>query len=991
MGELIAGIYEIERKIGSGGGGVVYLGRHRRLNKAIVLKADRRRLSTNEEKLRREVDFLKSMSHSYIPQVYDFVEQDGIVYTVMDYIEGESLDKLLARNQVLSQRDGLRMMAQALEALDYMHNRPGNGILHGDIKPANIMMRPDGSICLIDFNIALALGEDGAVSVGYSKGYASPEHYSSSSSFLGDSYLSASELNSRVVSKTTSAKDDDVTVVSEYNDRTILDDDDDKTLFEAEAPKKSVVSVNRTADSATGSEKKIITLDVRSDIYSLGAAFYHLLTGRKPANSATDVIPLNEKDVSSSVADIINKAMRPEPGLRYQSAAEMLFDIKDIKKKDVRTIRHRRRQIISFACIFMIFAIGIGMTFLGQHQLGQIERSKVLAAKAEKLLINGDRDGAIEIALDACEIKGLLHAPLPAQAQKSLTDALGVYDLKDGWNIMDSIPLPEKVLKTALSPSGDVIAVFYPFKIRFCKTGDLSRIGVIETYDSALCDMVFIDEEHILYASPEGVCLYEIQDQDIIWTGKPATAICVSGDKKTGACIFQDDTKAYVFRISDGSVIKEIDMGERHLKVPVNDQFEDPEYNLFALNKDGSYLAVSDLSGGLMLYDTRENEQDDLVVFEESEWSGFSGGFAGDYFVFCAFNSDGSEFNALSMNIDGSSIHYESMNTLVMDFSDRFIYLAEGGLLTETDLSTSSQREVCRVKNGNIIDFDIESDHTSVILDTGIMMLFDNYGNEIYSRDIGKKNGCCLGGEGFTCIASQESEKVNFYRMISGADFDFFNYDPDYDHTEARYDPEDSTVVLFSPNGMRIYHTGGMIISDTKFENSDEIYDQQFVKEDGAAYLDVTYYDGKVERYSMKDGSLSEEKSIDPPSKDLYEEFETKDYIIRSSLHGKPQVYTKDGRYLLDIEEEAFLTYVTELEDGYVLEFMKTEEDGAFYDMKRYGILTDRNFEDLAVLEGLCDINENELYFDFYNGVLRKVHIYTLDELRSKGWDRMSI
>lgn len=93
MSQIIASTYEIIKQIGSGGGGIVYLGRHLRLGKWVVLKADRRTISAKPETLRREVDALKNLSHTYIPQVYDFVVEGETVYTVMDYIEGESLDK----------------------------------------------------------------------------------------------------------------------------------------------------------------------------------------------------------------------------------------------------------------------------------------------------------------------------------------------------------------------------------------------------------------------------------------------------------------------------------------------------------------------------------------------------------------------------------------------------------------------------------------------------------------------------------------------------------------------------------------------------------------------------------------------------------------------------------------------------------------------------------------------------------------------------------
>ena len=94
MSEIIDSTYKVIKKIGAGGGGNVFLAYHLRLEKYVVLKADKRKITTRPELLRREVDILKDLSHSYIPQVYDYFVEGETVYTVMDYIEGESLDNL---------------------------------------------------------------------------------------------------------------------------------------------------------------------------------------------------------------------------------------------------------------------------------------------------------------------------------------------------------------------------------------------------------------------------------------------------------------------------------------------------------------------------------------------------------------------------------------------------------------------------------------------------------------------------------------------------------------------------------------------------------------------------------------------------------------------------------------------------------------------------------------------------------------------------------
>ena len=174
MEEIIASTYRIIRKLGSGGGGNVYLADHLRLNKKVVLKADKRRVTTRTSLLRREADVLKNLNHPNIPKVYDFFVEEDTVYTVMDYIEGESLDRPLKRGEHFSQPQVIKWAKELLDALDYLHSPthgdPPQGFVHSDIKPANLMRTPDNHIVLIDFNIALSLGEDTVI--GCSAGYA---------------------------------------------------------------------------------------------------------------------------------------------------------------------------------------------------------------------------------------------------------------------------------------------------------------------------------------------------------------------------------------------------------------------------------------------------------------------------------------------------------------------------------------------------------------------------------------------------------------------------------------------------------------------------------------------------------------------------------------------------------------------------------------------------------------------------------------------------
>ena len=172
-GSVIDDTYVIEGVIGAGSGGIVYRAWHRRLQKRVVLKKMKLPQSRIAEN-RRETDILKKLRHSSLPGVIDFIVVDGDVYTVMDYIEGRSLAEELGRGRRFSLEEAVRYVTQLLDALVYLHGQMPP-VLHGDIKPGNIMLTPEGNICLIDFNISGYLTDHRFSVKGYTQGYAAPE------------------------------------------------------------------------------------------------------------------------------------------------------------------------------------------------------------------------------------------------------------------------------------------------------------------------------------------------------------------------------------------------------------------------------------------------------------------------------------------------------------------------------------------------------------------------------------------------------------------------------------------------------------------------------------------------------------------------------------------------------------------------------------------------------------------------------------------------
>ena len=264
--------YELGGLLGRGGMADVRIGQDLRLGRTVAIKQLRPDLSSDDTfqaRFRREAQSAAALNHPAIVAVYDTgdavdVHGNHIPYIVMEYVEGHTLREILNDDRKILPERALSITADVLSALDYSHR---SGIIHRDIKPANVMLTPSGQVKVMDFGIARAIAD------------------------------SSSAMT-------------------------------------------ATAAVIGTAQYLSPEQARGETVDARSDIYSTGCLLYELLTGRPPfvgespvsvayqhvREEARPPSQLNP-DVSSTVDNIVAKALAKRTDDRYQSAADMRQDL----------------------------------------------------------------------------------------------------------------------------------------------------------------------------------------------------------------------------------------------------------------------------------------------------------------------------------------------------------------------------------------------------------------------------------------------------------------------------------------------------------------------------------------------------------------------------------------------------------------------------------------------------------------------------------------
>lgn len=264
IGSLVDGKYKILSIIGQGGMSTVYLAINERANKPWAIKEVRKNGVSNYEVVKQslvmETDMLKQLSHPNLPSIVDVIDTDECFLIVMDYIEGNTLLRAIEEYGAQPQDKVIGWAKELCDVLSYLHTRK-SPIIYRDLKPANIMLKPDGTITLIDFGTARTYKKDrieDTTCLG-TRGYAAPEQFGGRGQ-----------------------------------------------------------------------------TDERTDIYNLGATLYHLVTGHNPGEPPYEMYPIRQWNptLSAGLEQIILKCTQLNPADRYQSSAQVMYDLEHYSELD---------------------------------------------------------------------------------------------------------------------------------------------------------------------------------------------------------------------------------------------------------------------------------------------------------------------------------------------------------------------------------------------------------------------------------------------------------------------------------------------------------------------------------------------------------------------------------------------------------------------------------------------------------------------------------
>jgi eukaryotic-like serine/threonine-protein kinase len=433
--------YEITSHLGSGGMGDVYHARDTRLDRTVALKILPAEVAADPERMRRFVQEAKAasaLSHPNVAHIYEIGEANGTNFIAMEYVEGQTLDAKV-KGRALESTETIEIAIQVADALDEAHSK---GIIHRDIKLSNVMITARGQAKVLDFGLAKVAAHQ------------------------------PSESDMPTVRKTDTGV---VMGTVQY----------------------------MSPEQALGRE-----VDHRTDIFSLGVVMYEMSTGRLPFSGASasetidrithsqpEAIARFNYSVPAELERIIRKSMEKQPARRYQSARELLVDLRNLKRdsdsgvtvRGEETARPRSNlRLTVSAAVVVVVALAAGF---GWYMLAG--RGKAIDSVAVLPFVNANADPNIDYLSDGIP-ESIINSlsQLPNLKVMSRSSAFQYKGKDTSAQAVAKDLKVQAVLTGRVTQRGDGLAI----SVELVNAGDNSQIWG-QQYNRKLADVFAVQEE----------------------------------------------------------------------------------------------------------------------------------------------------------------------------------------------------------------------------------------------------------------------------------------------------------------------------------------------------------------------------------------------------------------------------------------------------------------------------------------------------------------